>query len=297
MGYPLLRPVRPVLRRRLARRAAEDTRHLLPSLNKARRSAMTVACASNMRQIGLAAQMYMNANAGRMLAGGNIKLQDLATGQSEGTGQYSFSSIRWFDALASYVSGSNYRRSIAARTQYTWPIGTAGDSTASQFGHAMGVYFCPEDREEIDGYPDRRDNEFLPSSYGITAIAVNLYRMGGDPTIQNGGTDDALSSALSALNLSHPKRSTELAWMTEIGRASWYNVYGSLDEHNFALNTSGGLYDHSGALNYLFLDGHVEALKVPPHALGNFWGTTYTFRNKVKFTVPTKAETIAKLWQ
>ncbi len=41
---------------------------LLPALNKARRSAQTLVCLSNMRQLGLAAQSYINANKGVMPA-------------------------------------------------------------------------------------------------------------------------------------------------------------------------------------------------------------------------------------
>ena len=37
---------------------------LLPALNKARKSAQKVACASNLRQIGLACVMYSNENHG-----------------------------------------------------------------------------------------------------------------------------------------------------------------------------------------------------------------------------------------
>src|SRR5262245_60052735 len=40
---------------------------LLPSLNRARQSAQTVACQSNMKQIGLAIQMYVNDNKGRYM--------------------------------------------------------------------------------------------------------------------------------------------------------------------------------------------------------------------------------------
>jgi prepilin-type N-terminal cleavage/methylation domain-containing protein/prepilin-type processing-associated H-X9-DG protein len=44
---------------------------LLPSLNKARREAQTVQCASNLRQIGQAVQMYMNEHRGYIAAWSN----------------------------------------------------------------------------------------------------------------------------------------------------------------------------------------------------------------------------------
>src|SRR5438046_7246894 len=42
---------------------------LLPALNKARRAAATLQCASNMKQIAMSMLMYINANKGRFLPG------------------------------------------------------------------------------------------------------------------------------------------------------------------------------------------------------------------------------------
>src|SRR3954453_23511754 len=42
---------------------------LLPALNKARRSAATVQCASNMRQVAQGMIMYINANKGKLPPG------------------------------------------------------------------------------------------------------------------------------------------------------------------------------------------------------------------------------------
>ena len=118
---------------------------LLPSLAKARAAAVAVSCSSNLRQIGLATQMYMNDNKGRMLAGGNLVLQDLAPGQTQSPGTYSTSSIRWFDVLAEYVGGTGYRKSILARLATN-----NGDGSYVRFGQQMNLFFCPADTNSTD---------------------------------------------------------------------------------------------------------------------------------------------------
>ena len=51
---------------------------LLPSLSRARESAKTVQCASNMRQIGIAMRMYVNENKGAVPPGNDFAAPDLS---------------------------------------------------------------------------------------------------------------------------------------------------------------------------------------------------------------------------
>src|SRR5687767_338821 len=67
---------------------------LLPALNKARQSANTVACASNMRQVGMMFRMYANENKDR-LPPGHI---DPATATAG-------SSWTWHDYMDKYLTG------------------------------------------------------------------------------------------------------------------------------------------------------------------------------------------------
>lgn len=63
---------------------------LLPALNRARKAANQVMCASNLRQVGLAHEMYMQANGGQQVAGFEYVPAPI---------NYQF----WFDLLRPYM--------------------------------------------------------------------------------------------------------------------------------------------------------------------------------------------------
>lgn len=261
---------------------------LMPALSKARAAGVALSCSNNMRQIGMTALLYQNDNKGRFPARDDY-FQDFAPGQSEGQGAYSYSSVRWFDVLPPYLGMANFRRSIAARTSQTWPVGVIGDSTAANFNQRLAVYHCPADTNR-----DPND-EFMPSDYAVAEIAVAMYRE-APARVQNGGTNDTLGAAHRSMNLSGVRRPSSTVFMTEVGGQSWFHVYAHATEDNLAISTGGG-YDHSGQQNYLFLDSHVELLKVPPHGLsgdGGAAGKTWKFRNGASFSAP-GALTIANL--
>src|SRR2546429_2972075 len=66
---------------------------LLPALNRARSSARTVACMSNLRQLGQAVQMYSIASKGSLPFG------DFVTTYANGT-----TNTRWFTVLQNVMS-------------------------------------------------------------------------------------------------------------------------------------------------------------------------------------------------
>jgi len=65
----------------------------------------------------------------------------------------------------------------------------------------------------------------------------------------------------------------EIAYLTEVGHASWYHGLSFVVESNIAISPPLSQfvdvwYAHPGMTqNYLFFDSHVERLKTPPHPM------------------------------
>src|SRR5437868_1916317 len=129
---------------------------LLPALNRARRAAATVQCASNMRQIASALLMYINANKGK-LPPAQI---DPETGGGYPQGWW------WPNEL---VKG-NY---IKAPSVYDHP----GSTTADKKFERKNVFRCPEGVDE--------DYQSTPSTGGDypTDSRNNGYSMGFNTAI------------------------------------------------------------------------------------------------------------------
>ena len=88
---------------------------LLPALNAARRQAMDVTCKSNLRQWGMAIQMYANQRGGELPQKGPDG-SDTATnffGPSGSVIGYDDMSI-WFNAIPPYISQKSYYEMLAA---------------------------------------------------------------------------------------------------------------------------------------------------------------------------------------
>jgi prepilin-type processing-associated H-X9-DG protein len=103
---------------------------LLPALNKARQAAQATACLSNLRQLGLAMQMYRNANHDYLPS-------------------WSFNDSRdWFYQLAPFVG---------SKMTTATPAGA---------GRRVGVYQCPAGDAELNAVPTHVNSR--PTTYSMT---------------------------------------------------------------------------------------------------------------------------------
>jgi len=126
---------------------------LLPALNRARESAKTVQCASNMRQIGIAMRMYSNENRGVICPGNDFAAP---VEYESGVGGSSFSPhVAWsfFDLLwvNGYVRHESREPNIASPAGSNIKPGTFGVYYPSL---GRGAFQCPsENRTYPGGFP------------------------------------------------------------------------------------------------------------------------------------------------
>jgi prepilin-type N-terminal cleavage/methylation domain-containing protein/prepilin-type processing-associated H-X9-DG protein len=224
---------------------------LLPALNAARSHARALQCASNLRQCGLAAQMYMNDWHQRFPARDDY-IVDPPT--SPPGFSYEAYQMRWFDALAPLLGVSNLANSIQARLD---------DNTYLEFKNQLPVLWCPEDTSHDD------DDPYRVSSYGVPGMVNLAFRLNnpgvGDPMVGFNGDGTFGVHTQNYASLTH---ASQIVMLGEVGGASWYHGYAFLSETNLAwVPSPDGVFQHTGKLNYLFFDGHVEPLATAPHEL------------------------------
>jgi prepilin-type N-terminal cleavage/methylation domain-containing protein/prepilin-type processing-associated H-X9-DG protein len=109
---------------------------LLPSLNKARQSAARTACMSNMRQVGLALQMYLTENPGGQPAFAMYR-------NDSGVRDYF-----WPVALAKYMNIKQVGQSLDLNNYGTANMAFGGFNVLTQMiinGQKPAVLFCPND--------------------------------------------------------------------------------------------------------------------------------------------------------
>ncbi|HTS19294.1 MAG TPA: DUF1559 domain-containing protein [Verrucomicrobiae bacterium] len=205
---------------------------LLPALNKAREKAQAAACASNLRQIGVAIQMYEDDFRG------------------------------WIPPASRLPDGASFDRLVAP---YMAQL-SVNATTPSLNSRWAAVWKCPTDRI------GRLHSASLPRSYSINVnldpvnqgmydvIDCHVGGLGANST----GIDNPPNTILVA---EHPFSWNEYGYDSRCGVACPDGC--SLAGEPLDQDSSGQYLPwHSGGWNYLFCDGHVQWLK-PQQTLGH----------------------------
>jgi prepilin-type N-terminal cleavage/methylation domain-containing protein/prepilin-type processing-associated H-X9-DG protein len=173
---------------------------LLPSLNKARRSAQTVACASNLKQIGLATIMYATENRDWCVVGKPMKQRSPVSGNM----QYNYG---WPERLVipGYIKQTP-RELYKWETQYpvhgrgvfvcpSWSQGALenGGQGSTAMGYGMNTYCWPEKDLPVSGWTagytkyGKLDKDKVIFADGYTRIAVSFPSQYGMYVRHSGG--------------------------------------------------------------------------------------------------------------
>ena len=234
---------------------------LMPALDRARASAMTVACQSNLHSIGLATVSYLSDSRDLMVFRSEAMF-DTGGGacgalcNCPNVSTYDACQMRWFDVLMPYVAVTAKGQSMFARSAL---------GTVQSYNAQAGVFFCPADRGRA------WKNAYWPASYGVPITVMVVYRIANDASLPCSG--DALSVPARYHVYTKARPAGEIAYLTEAGHQSWYHVFAAVCEGNIAIappqaGFENVWYSHSGLTqDYLFFDGHVAARKIPPHPM------------------------------
>jgi prepilin-type processing-associated H-X9-DG protein/prepilin-type N-terminal cleavage/methylation domain-containing protein len=220
---------------------------LLPALNKAKRSARTAICASNLHQIGVAFMNYAGNYNGRILFH-DAGYTDSTTGNS--IVHY------WFGTQTATSGGAvSFSRS---------------NSLLSRFGDAANVIDCPE--AAIAGIQDAY--QAASSQNGNTTVTNNGTNGDGSDDGPSYGASSALESGINVaktgLKLTSVVNSSETMLLADACAFYPVNVTTNFQKNDAiapATSTLGGGFSlsppnfhglHSGNGNVLWFDGHVS---------------------------------------
>jgi prepilin-type N-terminal cleavage/methylation domain-containing protein/prepilin-type processing-associated H-X9-DG protein len=278
---------------------------LLPALNKARRQAATVQCASNMRQIATAMLMYINANKG--------VLPPSAAPPYPGVYTYGW---WWPNEL---VRG----KYINAPSVYTKP----GLTTANKVFNRNNVFRCPEGVDDDyagvfgnagdyptaaanNGYSISNDTQCATEGLGIASWYMLNSRVGntGLPGMAYPGTgrcspfvwfnsstpgDGTLFDIRLKRVLSMIHRAPEVIMIVEATNPNWYDQTASTSQPSLYLRRLGARHGKKTAdgrnayTNFAFFDGHVGLYPTAPYQTpqwntDNYWSETIFWLSRQK---------------
>jgi prepilin-type N-terminal cleavage/methylation domain-containing protein/prepilin-type processing-associated H-X9-DG protein len=265
---------------------------LLPSLNKAKRQASTIQCASNMKQIAMALLQYHLDNNGHLIIGHIDDFESTSKGNLYPDG------FGWAAELTelNYIKAPNYLTdpyTSVYRSPFRCPEGLDQDVVQSGSTELEGHY--PTDPINAEYYVDGNHQNTRTDGQKPFAVAtwyeLNLrtsstslvnYPGGSGPTPflwfnandsnNYGNTDSALAYSYFQRNLSMIKRSSDMVMLVEAVSYNWYNVVQPVPAANpplvvtelsarHAQKTADGL---DASANFAFFDGHVAMYPTYP---------------------------------
>jgi prepilin-type N-terminal cleavage/methylation domain-containing protein/prepilin-type processing-associated H-X9-DG protein len=250
---------------------------LLPALSRSKERAKRIGCTSNMRQIGLAARLYMDDNDGGLFHHHEGWVLD------DGT---------QVDELPSSIGGVTGGGSGNSQAEKPWVIFFQGFLSSRQVG------FCPSDRTprsqflalDLSGYNGgiTNANQSLPrgseqaiaeangltmESYLLNSIFTHKSARYALEGVLNGFATDAAINGLANPNvIMFSERNSEAM------NASDNGDYGSVNQDDYdtwvgeaaLVQWGSGVYGdqgwirhnrHENGANYIYTDGHVEYLR------------------------------------
>lgn len=286
---------------------------LLPSLNKARQSAIQVACASNLRQIHTGLIMYVNESKGT-LPYSQLNLKDPSVTLPWYTGNRS---TCWPETVGKFLSSNP--RSFLGDGVDPYVNRTAGT--------IRGVFACPARQMSRTfwipnglGYDDNPNTGLVN---GISAYAANAFLMPVWDTIIP-TTANPLGGRLRRITEARQPSEVYLMMDAQFGDAvptptynfnpDWppfRNVIHWNFDARFGIYPSGGglrvpaesnrgtlAFRHKARLNMLYLDGHVapigrSEIVYSPHTGGEVLSVEPNGRTNARWTMPWNTATFS----
>jgi prepilin-type N-terminal cleavage/methylation domain-containing protein/prepilin-type processing-associated H-X9-DG protein len=206
---------------------------LLPSLNKARASAQSAVCLSNMHQLTLSYLMYANDNKGAIVCPGVIYISPGGYGGPRAD-DFNFTAACWV---------SNYAiQDTDIQAGALW-----------KYVKNLNIYHC----------------NMNPGTYSITMVgttklgyAINAWL--GDPSLEWNYWDTAYSRYIP-----HKLTAIRPAAQTFLFAERWDKAWPGTPNTGFVVPPTGNTYDggglpvtyHMGGANFSFVDGHAEHWK------------------------------------
>jgi prepilin-type processing-associated H-X9-DG protein/prepilin-type N-terminal cleavage/methylation domain-containing protein len=227
---------------------------LLPALNKAREAAKTIQCASNMRQIGQALQMYAQGEHGYIPKARDEK--DTANPPTYNHTPFGWPEnvCRWYQRLVygGYLHG-------------TVEPGTNAGSGTGPFQYSR-VMFCPNlwplsiSAASLTAYKTEANYRFR---YGFVNYGINGILSGGITSsawIQNNQQDGELNRWIKMTQVRRPSQTIMVAETATVTAGVASDPYFSISQFQ-ASGTGGKAYIawpwHGSGCNVLWVDGHV----------------------------------------
>ena len=232
---------------------------LLPALNKARKQAWEVACASNLHQMGIATQMYINESGyypGARNEGGNA---------TSGGGSYAV----WPTRLRRYMNGAQgVFRCPAEDVKFDWHVYTPSDPVQAHpatiadtgYGYNVGEELLNESPGAYAGSWSYGYNDwgaYQPIAQALSNAqsgfnTIALTRCAGSKAGQLGLGGDVDNQTYKELRASMVRRASDMIEIADCTPDGSYDF--NLDPCN--PSEAPGTIHRNGA-NVLYCDGHV----------------------------------------